>query len=74
MSEEGRWAGRNTAKDVVRNRIWLRLEETRVRPDQFETIPSSRSFATGCSTAGKPDDCYQRPSHARRSRGDLLRL
>lgn len=30
MSEEGRWAGRNTAKDVVRNRIWLRLEETRV--------------------------------------------
>jgi 5-formyltetrahydrofolate cyclo-ligase len=30
MSEEGRWAGRNTAKDVVRNRIWLRLEETHV--------------------------------------------
>ncbi|MBX9458870.1 MAG: 5-formyltetrahydrofolate cyclo-ligase [Rhizobium sp.] len=30
MSEQGRWAGRNTAKDMVRNRIWLRLEETRV--------------------------------------------
>jgi 5-formyltetrahydrofolate cyclo-ligase len=30
MSEEGRWAGRNTAKDVVRNRIWHRLEETQV--------------------------------------------
>lgn len=30
MSEQGRWAGRNTAKDVVRNRIWTALEETGV--------------------------------------------
>lgn len=30
MSEEGRWAARNTAKDLVRNRIWHRLEETHV--------------------------------------------
>lgn len=28
MSEQGRWAGRNTAKDVVRNRVWIMLEET----------------------------------------------
>jgi 5-formyltetrahydrofolate cyclo-ligase len=30
MSEQGRWAGRNTAKDIVRNRIWRTLEETGV--------------------------------------------
>ena len=30
MSEQGRWAGRNTAKDVVRNRVWTTLEETGV--------------------------------------------
>ena len=30
MSDKGRWAGRNTAKDVVRNRIWTTLEETGV--------------------------------------------
>lgn len=30
MSEQGRWAGRNTAKDVVRNRVWATLEETGV--------------------------------------------
>lgn len=27
---QGRWAGRNTAKDLVRNRIWAALEETGV--------------------------------------------
>jgi 5-formyltetrahydrofolate cyclo-ligase len=27
---KGRWAGRNTAKDLVRNRIWATLEETGV--------------------------------------------
>lgn len=26
MSEQGRWAGRNTAKDVVRNQVWTTLE------------------------------------------------
>jgi 5-formyltetrahydrofolate cyclo-ligase len=30
MSEKGRWAGRNSAKDVVRSRIWDLLEETGV--------------------------------------------
>ena len=30
MSEQGRWAGRNTGKDMVRNRIWHRLEEIQV--------------------------------------------
>lgn len=30
MSEQGRWAGRNTAKDAVRNRVWAALEETGV--------------------------------------------
>jgi 5-formyltetrahydrofolate cyclo-ligase len=27
MHEEGRWAGRNPAKDVVRNRVWQALED-----------------------------------------------
>ena len=27
MSEQGRWAGRNPGKDVVRHEVWLRLEE-----------------------------------------------
>jgi len=30
MHEEGRWAGRNPEKDVVRNRVWQALEETGV--------------------------------------------
>lgn len=29
-AHRGRWAGRNTGKDVVRNRIWTALEETGV--------------------------------------------
>ncbi len=30
MSEQGRWAGRNIAKDVVRNRVWKALDDNGV--------------------------------------------
>ena len=30
MTEQGRWAGRNPGKDVVRNQVWHSLEQTGV--------------------------------------------